>query len=121
MRVGAVAAALAAVALGSVIAYGWGTSGSEVQAVGLGIMVAGTVGLAGVLVRTLVGLRRPRSTRRLEPVAPLVAVSVAVPVSVAEPVSEQIFRPAHVEMPPATALRSSSAASRRFAGYSAAD
>lgn len=113
MRVGAIAAALAAVALGAVFAYGWGTPGTQVQAIGLGIMVAGTVGLAGVLVRTLFGLRRPRSTRRPEAVMPLAPVLVPVP--------EQIRRPAHVEVPPAAALRSSSAASRRFAGYGAAD
>jgi hypothetical protein len=113
VRVGAIAGALAAVALGSVVAYGWGTPGTQLQAVGLGIMVAGTVGLAGVLVRTLIGLRRPRRTRRPEPVALLVPAPAPAP--------EQIRRSAHVEVPPTTALRSSSAASRRFAGYGAAD
>jgi hypothetical protein len=109
VRVGAVAAALVAVSLGAIIAYGWGTPGTEVQAIGLGVMVAGTVALAGVLVRTLFGLRRSKRTRRLEPVTPLV------------PVPEQIRRSDHLETPPATALSSSSAASRRFAGYGAAD
>lgn len=60
MRVGAIAAALAAVAFGAILAYGWGTPGTEGQAIGLGIMLAGTVGLAGVLVRTLFGLRAAR-------------------------------------------------------------
>lgn len=117
MRIGAIAGALAAVALGAVVAYGWGTPGTHVQAVGLGIMVAGTVGLAGVLVRTLIGLRRPKHNRRPEPVALLVPVPAPAPA----PAPEQIRRSAHVEVPPTTALRSSSAASRRFAGYGAAD
>lgn len=107
MKVGIIAAALAAVVLGAIVAYGWASSGSELWAFGLGIMIAGTVGLAGVLVRTVFGLRRPRRARRAELGTPFTP--------------EQVRRRVPVETPATTALQSNSAASRRFAGYGAAD
>lgn len=63
MKVGIIAAALAAVALGAIVAYGWGSSGAQSWTIGLGIMYAGTLGLAGVLVRTVFGLRRTKHAR----------------------------------------------------------
>ena len=110
MKVGLIAAALGAVVLGAVVAYGWASSGSQLWAIGLGIMIAGTVGLAGVLVRTVFGLRHPGRARRPELVTPFAPFA---------PV--QVRRPAPVEMPAPAALQSNSAASRRFAGYGAAD
>ena len=107
MKVGFIAAALAAVVLGAIIAYGWAASGSQLWAIGLGIMITGTVGLAGVLVRTVFGLRHPKRARRPELVTPFAP--------------GQVSPQASVETPALAALQSNSAASRRFAGYGAAE
>ncbi|HEX4787555.1 MAG TPA: hypothetical protein VH372_03775 [Actinospica sp.] len=95
MRISLFAAALAAVAVGTVVAYGWGSSSAQARTMGLAVMLAGTTSLAGVLVRSLLRLRRTTRTRRPGTAAPVVA--------------ERIGGPAPVAMPAAAALRDSAA------------
>ena len=79
MTIKPVAAALAVVLLGTVIAYGWGPSSAQAQTAGLLLMLVGTASLAGVLVRSLLGLRRTTRARRPETAASLVAERIGSP------------------------------------------
>jgi hypothetical protein len=94
------AAALAAVVLGTVVTYGWGSSSASAWTTGLLIMVAGTATLAGILLRTMLGLRHTTRARR--------------PETTSSPAGRQVPRPTLGEMSAATALRNG-AAGRRFA------
>ena len=101
-----VAVILSAVVLGTVIVYGWGASSAPARTVGMVIMLVGAAGLAGLLVRSVLGLRRARRVGRPVTDSPAAAEQVARPTSV------ERFAAAP-EMSAATALRNS-AASRRF-------
>lgn len=58
------AVALATVMLGTVVTYAWGPSSVRALAIGLLVMLAGTACLTGVLVRSVLGLRRTTRGRR---------------------------------------------------------
>lgn len=79
MTIKPVGAALAVVVLGTVIAYGWGPSSAQAQTSGVLIMLVGTASLAGVLVRSLLGLRRTTRARRPEAASSLVAERIGSP------------------------------------------
>lgn len=100
------ATALAAVALGTAVTYGWGSSSAPARTTGLALMLAGTATLAGVLVRNLLGLRRTMRGRR--------------PETTSSTVAEQLHHTTPAQMSPATALRNSAAA-RRFADSGSTD
>jgi len=78
-----VALALVTVVIGTVVAYGWGSpeSGTVYWTVGVAVQFAGTAGLAAVLLRTVVELRRVnvKQPRHSGPHAPLMSHQVRGP------------------------------------------